>query len=479
MLIKISTMQISEINQVAVILSLVALLVIAIAIVLFFVFNHRIKKKELAIMNDDLSKDSLTGLLNFQGFLIEARKKINKYPDITYFLIDFDVDSFSRYDALWGNEQGDMLLVTIAKILKQFTLKEYDICARVKSDHFLCLFHRDSAAVLSQNIIYAVDKNQKSVPNQTINLSFGIYEVVDPSMEIKDMLKKAEAAKISIKEDKEKTVAIYNDIIQNKQLADTMLTTSFSAAIKDNEFTPYFQPKVSAKTGEIMGAEALVRWKKKDGSILPPARFIDLFEKNGLIRQLDFYMLDKVCKRLNYEEHNNITPVPISVNFSRTNLFDSSFSSKVEEIVKKNNTNPNLIEIELSEASFLDGITLLSKAIDELHKLGVKVSIDDFGSGYSSLSMLNNMNFDIVKFDKGFLTDSITSERGMTIMRNLTSLVKNLNYEIVIEGVETKEQLDFINTNHCDYVQGYYFYKPMMAEDYDELLKTKIIKDIE
>lgn len=237
-------------------------------------------------------------------------------------------------------------------------------------------------------------------------------------------------------------------------------------SLRRGEFIPYYQPKYGACSERIVGAEALVRWIREDGTYMPPDRFIGLFEQNGLITKLDMYMFERVCKKLAAMEN----PVPVSVNFSRAHMYDADFPEKLLTIVQRYDLKYSLLEVKLTETAFFDRRDALIRNMDRLREIGFLVSIDDFGSGYSSLNLLKDVRFDTIKLDKEFLSDTEEIGRERMVVKSVLALAEALEVHTVAEGVETREQLDFLRENGCDTIQGYYFSRPLPEAEFDQLL---------
>lgn len=234
--------------------------------------------------------------------------------------------------------------------------------------------------------------------------------------------------------------------------------------IKNKEFLVYLQPKFYAKTGKLAGAEALVRWKRNN-EILMPNVFIPVFEEYKLITKLDMYVFEQACKLLKkWNKHI----VPISINESRQHLYDQNHINKLKEIINKYNVSPHNIELEMTETTVVDNVKLAKRAEESVHKLGFIVSMDDFGVGYSSFSMLKNINIDVLKIDKSFFDDILESKRGRIIIESIIEMCKKLNITTVAEGIETLEQVEYLKKIECDMIQGYVFAKPMSVEEFED-----------
>ena len=237
--------------------------------------------------------------------------------------------------------------------------------------------------------------------------------------------------------------------------------------IKNNEFVIYLQPKFYTNTGKLAGAEALIRWNR-DGKLVMPNIFIPLFEKYELITELDTYVLENICRLQQQWRKQEYNIVTISVNESRLHLYNENHINDLIDLVNKYNVQPNTIELEMTETTVVHNVELAKEAEKNVHKLGFIVSMDDFGTGYSSFSMLKNINIDVLKMDKSFFDDVLESRRGKIIIEAVIEMSHKLNMKVVAEGIETKEQVEYLKNVKCDMIQGYYFEKPMTIEKFEE-----------
>lgn len=244
-----------------------------------------------------------------------------------------------------------------------------------------------------------------------------------------------------------------------------ILESMLKSAIKNNEFVIYLQPKFYTDSGKIAGAEALIRWNK-DGELVMPNIFIPMFEKYELVTMLDMYVLENICKLQQQWRKQGFKVVPISVNESRLNLYNENHISELIDLINKYNVQPNTIELEMTETTVVHNVELAKEAERNVHKLGFIVSMDDFGTGYSSFSMLKNINIDVLKMDKSFFDDVLESKRGKIIIESIIEMSHKLNIKVVAEGIETKEQVEYLRKIKCDMIQGYYFEKPITIENF-------------
>lgn len=246
-----------------------------------------------------------------------------------------------------------------------------------------------------------------------------------------------------------------------------LLNNRMQRGIKNKEFLIYLQPKFDTKTEKLAGAEALVRWKKNDKIVMPNV-FIPLFEKYGLITILDNYVLEEVFSIMKSWNEKKYKLVPISVNESRQNLYDKNHLDTLIKYINQYNISPNMIELEMTETTVVNNVELAREAEKNVHKLGFRVSMDDFGTGYSSFSMLKNINIDILKMDKSFFDDILESKRGKIIIESIIDMSHKLNIKVVAEGIETKEQVEYLKSAGCDMIQGYIYEKPIPVIEFEE-----------
>ncbi|MGI5984895.1 MAG: EAL domain-containing protein [Oscillospiraceae bacterium] len=415
--------------------------------------------------------DPLTSLYNKQGFESKIRKRLLKLPEERVCaLVSFEVVAFRSYNALYGFEAGDELLKTIAGIVRKF-LKEDDVAGRLYADHFVWFINRETKEEIFETFRSAVRVAKDS--KLPFFLCGGIYIIEDRDESIRKMIDNASIAKDTIKYKFSTGIAIYDDSMLECQLEDAELIGSMMRGLENGEFVDYYQPKYNMSNESITGAEVLVRWKKPDGEIIMPGRFIELFEKNGFIRKLDFYIFEKACSILHDAQEKNIPVVPISVNFSRVHLYDSRFPQRIYDLAQKYDVDTKYLEIELTESAFLMEGEVLHQVVDKLHEYGFSVAIDDFGSGFSSLNMLKDVEVDTLKIDMKFLDGFERGGKVGTVVTSVIRMAKWLGIPVVAEGVETKDQIDFLRTLGCDMVQGYYYSRPVTREDYEKLIISK------
>lgn len=419
--------------------------------------------------------DALTGGMSFTKFKYEAELIISKDPNIKRAILNLDINNFQYINDIFGYDEGDNALRYIWSELSK-SLSDNELCSRIFDDHFVVLISfKDKESLDTRlNEFFNRLKNykpQKGIYNMTI--SVGVYLIKNANMTVDAMINRARIPQKQIKGLSSKsTYAIYDskqreDIIFRKELEN-----SFDSAIENKEFKVYYQPKFNIESKQFKGAEALVRWNNNSGTVLLPSKFISLFEKNGDIVALDNYVLKETCQNIKTWIDKGYVVEPISVNVSLLQLIDKNFVKDFVGTIKKYDIPLSLIEIEFTESIMAENEELLLSLTNQLNDYGIKVLLDDFGSGYSSLNMLNVLPFNVVKLDKRFIGDLETDKKSQAIVSSAISLAHTLNMQVTAEGVETKKQYDILSSMGCDSIQGYYCAKPMPKDEYEKVLSN-------
>lgn len=440
-------------------------LIIIILLMMFIIFKQYNYSKKI---KNILYTDDLTGALSFKGFLAQASNNISKNENSKAFIVDFDINHFGAYNNLNGYVQGNELLRLVATITKDF-FYENELCGRIQADHFIGLAFDKDISTFKHRIYKVLDCFRKESGRNALLISYGIYEITDKKMNIIDMCDRALEAKNIIKGNYDRFISVYDESLHKKKLHEVEILERFDDAMSTGEFVHYFQPKYDIKTCQIVGAEALVRWIPPSKEIVMPGLFIELFERNGLIAKLDLHMFEKLCKHTAELLDQGLTPLPVSVNFSRVHLYDDGFAQNLIDIVNRYQVPASLLEIEITETAFVDNRKEMAKIVDLLHEAGFLISIDDFGSGFSSLNVLKDMDFDIIKLDRIFMDTIGNNEKGEIVISSVVTLAHQLELKIVAEGVETLSQCEMLRSCGCDIVQGYYFARPMPEAEYRSL----------
>lgn len=446
-------------------------IIISCAFLLLLFYNIVIQNRNKDILRKKAYFDDLTGIYTITKFEEDTHKLLHQNSDIKYALIQFDIDKFKFINDMYGFEIGNKFLIYIAQTLTSY-LNEKERCARVSNDVFVILMQYESEQQMKQRLedIYHVIYTFAQKQHIEMILSFGVYIIIQTDMQISAMIDRAWIAEKTIKGSHQNRIAFYTDKMRDAMLHEKLIENEMIEALENHEFQVYYQPKYAVDSLNLDSAEALIRWQHPQRGLIPPIEFIPVFEKNGFVVKIDTYVFEQVCIALNRWIKEGKKVVPISVNLSRLHLYNFNFIEEYKEIRSKYQIPPNLIELELTESVVMDNVELLQNAVDEIHKAGFLLSMDDFGSGYSSLNLLNDISIDSIKLDREFFNKTANSEKGRSIVSTIIALTKRLNIQTVAEGVETKEQLDFLTKEQCDIAQGYYFSKPIPFDEFNKML---------
>lgn len=422
--------------------------------------------------------DSITGLYKYEKFLSLTSEYIENAPHGNYAIAYVDFSNFKYINENYGYETGDKILRDFADSISSY--KDVFIYgSRVFSDNIVSLINLGECVEVE--LLFGLQKASREFTkkiqseyldsNLIIDIGICPFKINGSPVPIKNIISNANMARKEAKLPDRPRCIIYNDSMGQKLNQEVAYANDMENAFKNKEFVVYLQPKVNLKNNSIDGAEALVRWKKKDGTIIYPNDFIPVFEKNKTITLLDYYVYAEVCKYLARRIKNDKEMVCISVNVSRVHLYSiRQMVSYVRSLLNKYKLPPELLEFELTETVFTDKVDDTILLMNELRKLGVKVSMDDFGSGYSSLNVLTKLPIDVLKLDKDFLKDFEMDSEEKIIIPSIVDMAKKMKLSVVCEGVETNEQVKFLREVGCDYAQGYYYSKPVPIPRFDELL---------
>ena len=470
---KIYTQQADAKIIVCLIASIALLILIALEIFVMDIFY----KKQL--INTDY--DPLTNLWTRQRFEAEAEKLIKHYKSSKFVLIESDIRGFKFLNQNYGEEEADKLISFYGKLLSGMATEYHGIIGRGFADHFYILIKitevRKSMTIFLENmdVLNEKIKNYEIPFFPKFGLAFLMPNSKHKEITIQGLIGQASFAKSTIKDNMLTNYSIYNSKLLEQINKEHFIESIMESAIENKEFFIMYQPKISLATDKIVGAEALVRWYNKDMGLLTPDKFIPLFERNGFITKLDFYVYEQVFQFIDRQILQKKQIVPVSVNMSRNHSKPERFMHEFMKLFSKYNIPAKLIQVEILERSVMDNKTL-QDITERLHKEGFTVAMDDFGSGESSLNMLTQVPVDILKFDRDFLRSS-TKENGdidskaAKFIEILINLSKHLEKETVFEGVETQSQRDFLRNIECDQAQGFFYSKPLSEQDFLEFIK--------
>ena len=449
-----------------------AILGFIIAIIVFFTLLIKyILKKNYIMLTNLAYYDELTGSYNSNKFreICEETLKNNK----DYSIVAFNIKGFKFINSIFGEKWSDEFLCYIKKVLVKNTNKNEYFC-RDSSDQFFIFINSVDKEEITERVnkIKNEIKDFLNIKNQNYDISIygGICcytNLQNSENEYKTML---DNALFIMKEEREKVgdFIFYDESTFKKRYRQNFIENNMNAALLNGEFKMFLQPKIDLKTNKLSSAEALVRWIRNDGTIIYPNEFIPLFEQNGFCESLDIYMFEKACKKLKDWMDNGINDISISINQSKLLFYRADYIERISSITERYGVPNYKIILEIIEGLTIDNFEQFNKTIEKLHEKGFKVSMDDFGSGYSAFNTLSRLQIDELKIDRDFLLKMENDKKKQRIiLESIILLAKKLNIITVIEGIENKELLDFVNELGCDMGQGYYFSKPLSEEEFN------------
>lgn len=465
--------------QIIVVLITISAIILTL-IIEFLMMNYFQKKQMLSTLFDPL-----TNLWSKSHFEQEATKLLRQNKNNKFMLIESDIRGFKFINQNFGEDEADKLLIFFSSILKRYTIENNGIIGRGFADHFYILVKVDSVHNSMNQFKKYIEKINEDIKQNEITFfpKFGISFLMgkknSKASTVQSLIGQASFAKSIIKDNILTQYSIYNSKLLDKINEERYIEQHMNTALENNEFFVMYQPKIELLTDKIVGAEALVRWKNPKLGFLTPDKFIPLFERNGFIKKLDYYVYEQVFIFLQKRIDNDLPVIPISINMSRNHSKPDKFLRDFMQIFNKYTIPPHLIEIEIIERSVMDNNTL-REITELLHKEGFSVAMDDFGSGESSLNMLTKIPVDVLKFDRTFLQSSLDENGNMDkesadFIETLVDLSKHLKKQTVFEGVETKEQRDFLKSIECDQVQGYFYSKPLSEPDFVAFMSSRDI----
>ncbi len=428
-----------------------------------------------------LMRDSLTGLDKYEVFLEKLEKGIGEIGDRRIAIVYTDIKYFKYINDTYGYQVGDVLLKDfVAEIMKNSV--RLICCSRVYSDNFVTanFLREDLTNEAFRDYIHSVNlereaKFREKYLNSRLQFCTGIT-IIDKnsrSLDAETVVSNANLARKVAKEMDEDCCILFDSSMMEGIKREVEITSRVPKAIANHEFQVYYQPKIETDTLRLIGAEALVRWQKPDGSFIYPDQFIPLIERSGQVVDVDYYVYREVFKFVAERMTAGKNMVPISLNVSRVHLNKMNILKYIQELFEEFQIPAGMIEFELTESIYLDNTERALELVKGLHKLGTRVSMDDFGSGYSSLNLLSRLPIDIIKLDKVFLKDMDLQESDKIIISCVVDMAKRLSITSLCEGVETIEQSDYLKEVGCQIQQGYYFSKPISQRDFEEFMDRK------
>lgn len=425
-----------------------------------------IRLKESSLTLEAVERDELTGLYTEQAFSHYVKQIMSFKPNKKMQLIVAKVKDFKLVNSIYGAEKADEFLRYLASAYSK-RLKD-GLIARKANTSFVCLLYGDKE-LDHRKMADTINEISENAPIKGVKVKYGIYEDIDKNLPISTCYDYVSLAIETIMESYDHDIAFYTEEIAKKRIHEQMIENCFEEALNDEEFLVYYQPKIDLSTEKVIGAEALVRWKKSDGTMVPPGEFIPVYEKNGQIEKLDEYVFRKVCQLQRREMDEWKKLINISVNLSRSSILHDGIAECYIKIAKENKIPFSCVPLEITESAAIYGKRIHSTT-EQLVNAGFKLHMDDFGSGYSSMLCLNQIPFSALKIDKS-LIDHVCEEKGKTLVEQVIMLSKLLNMKVIAEGVETEEQIIELRKMNCDEIQGFYYAKPMPEKEFTEYVK--------
>lgn len=420
-------------------------------------------------------RDSLTGLFTKRYFFEYIRQYEEYQGAIPMDAVVLNIRRFHMINEIHGHAYGDYLLSHVAKSLKSL-LNDYEgIVCRTDSDTFYLFFEHqeDIEKTLNDNVITMINKEFVGI---NVGLRVGIYQNVTSRMDIEDIFDRALHACNGLRNNYKDVYAYYDESMHNKEIYDERLLAQFDDALEKGQFMVYYQPKYNIKGDEprLTSAEALVRWNHPEYGLISPGVFIPLLEDNGLIQKLDRFVWNGAAEQAHIWNVKYNFQLPISVNVSRVDIYDQQLESTLLDIVHLHHIEPKQLLLEITESAYTNDAKGIINSIKHLRADGFKIEMDDFGTGYSSLNMVSNLPIDVLKIDREFIIHMCTSDKDKKMVEILLNISDLLGVSVVAEGVETKEQFDMLKKMGCDIIQGFYFSKPLPADQFAKLIEEEV-----
>lgn len=421
-------------------------------------------------------RDLNSGLANITGFTNAIQNLLNQNVSHCYSIFYVSTHKFQLVSQKYGYEVGNSLMLRTFKQLKEFTVRQQSeqVIARLVNDNLAVVVHNSNVAEylthLAQMELGFTYLNERIIIPADFRI--GLYQMKRNEQNARLPMEYAMTANGYAQKTSLKNIIYYTDEIHAKFLREKEIESRMAEGIEKEEFVVYYQPKINLKTSSLVGAEALVRWKI-DGEVISPGEFIPLFERNGFVCKLDFYVLEQVCKNIRSWLDLGMEVVKTSVNFSRVHLGNVEFTKQIIATLREYRVPAKYIEIEFTETGDTDASAMLANAIEALKDYGIATAMDDFGTGYSSLNLLTNLSFDILKIDKSFFEAGQISDKEKVVINNIIRMVQDLDIDVIMEGVETIEQVKFLKEAQCDMAQGFIFDMPLPIREFEKRLLNK------
>ena len=418
---------------------------------------------------DELERDELTGLLTRKAFLFKAEDFIRSHRDKNFCIIAFDFDNFKSSNSLYGVEKCNEFLAFAAK--EMVKVMPEGLSGRYGGDQYILFFeYEDHVNIDRLNNITKIILDKAPIPHQIVKM--GVYAPIDCELPLVICCDRAFLSISGIKGKYGKDIAFFEDALQNQLLNEQRIIETMERALEESQFQVFYQPKHETVTGHIAGAEALVRWNHPEYGFMAPNQFIPLFERNGFITKMDCFVFEQVCKDIDRWKQDGLPLVPISINVSRRDFLELGCIDRQLEIIDSYKIDHSLIHMEVTESLYSDNTDLIISKVKEIQNLGFMIEMDDFGSGYSSLGLLSTFPLNVLKLDISFVRNIKTNE---IVIENIIKMAHRMGLLAIAEGAETVEQFKILKSLGCDYIQGFYFSKPLTVRDFESYLKKSSV----
>lgn len=424
---------------------------------------------------EPIETDEKSGVFNKQTFCRDAKAILDRNAQYRYVIIRWDIDDFKVINDVHGVSEGDRLLKAAGDVMRR-NASDNMVYGRWESDHFVICMPLEEF-----NSTRIMDSISNELNDGTfafdISIRMGVFVVDNTDIDVALMCDRALLALKSTKNNFSRHIAFYDDSMRQEMLERQQIVSEMKAALENGQFVVYLQPQINYETNTLHGAEALVRWKHPEKNLIPPNKFIPVFEQNGFISQLDRYVWETVCRLQRRWINEGRRIVPVSVNVSRIDICGLRIAEIFTELIEKYMLPPSAIRIEITESAYMDTPVQLISAVDKLRDAGFSVEMDDFGSGYSSLNTLKDVPVDMLKLDMKFIEEGGNASRGGSILSSVVRMSNWLHLPVLAEGVETTDQADYLKSIGCIYMQGYLFAKPMPVEEFEKLMQSEDIEE--
>lgn len=418
-------------------------------------------------------REELTGLFNKEYFYRYAEQLDQFHPTLPMDAVFIDINHFHLINELYGRKTGDEVLIHLSDYLKELREETQCMAGRVEADKFFVYI--EHGKVEYSRMLEEINSHFDDFRDIHVRVRSGIYLNADKALRVETRFDRAIQAASTIKNNFSRFIAYYDNSTYENKLYEERLINEMDEAMATDQFYLNFQPKYNVHDEKpvLSSAEVLVRWEHPELKRISPGQFIPIFEKNGLIQKLDFYIWDKALECAGRWKREHGIEIPLSVNVSRMDLYNTSLLDFIIGKLIHNGISRDKFYLEITESAYMDDSNQLVEVVEQLRKEGFKIEMDDFGCGYSSLNMLADVPVDVLKLDMRFVQNLKSNEKRETMIRLVMDIAKYLDMEVVAEGVEDKHQVDFLRSVGCDIIQGYYFSKPLSEDEFVELVKRE------